>query len=268
MPPKPLILGVLNVTPDSFSDGGKYATLDRALAGARELVEAGADILDVGGESSRPGAEPVALQDELDRVLPVVEAIVSELGVTVSVDTRKYEVAEAALRSGATIINDISGGQDARLLSLAARGDFSILLMHMQGDPRNMQLAPTYPGGVVEEVKAFLQERVALFEKAGVRRERIWVDPGIGFGKTLDHNLELLRRLKEFRDIGGRLAIGTSRKAFLGGPISDREPGTLASNLWAYRQGASVFRVHDVAALRRALSTWTSIEGDPDARLS
>ncbi len=264
----PLIMGVLNITPDSFSDGGKYYCKGSALAHAEKLVEEGADIIDVGGESTRPGAAPVSLQEEMDRVLPVVEAIRSTLAVSISVDTRKYEVAKEAVRAGASIINDVSGGADIRLLELLRDTKVNLILMHMKGTPETMQIEPDYPKGVVSEVRSFLAERVRAFREGGVSKDRLWVDPGVGFGKTLQHNLELLRSLKDLASIGGRMVAATSRKSFLAGILGDtklemplREQGTLASNLWAYANGASVFRVHEVACLRRALLTWRGIEG-------
>jgi dihydropteroate synthase len=203
----------------------------------------------------------------MDRVLPIVEAIKSTLSVQISVDTRKFELAREAVRAGAGIINDISGGTDVRLLELLRGSTASLVLMHMRGKPENMQSEPQYPKGVVSEVRAFLAERVRAFREAGISKDRLWVDPGIGFGKTLAHNLELLRQLKDFSSVGGRLAIGTSRKSFLACLLGDpklafpqREPGTLSSNLWAYSHGASVFRVHDVGAFKRALQTWSAIE--------
>ncbi len=267
---KPLLMGVLNVTPDSFSDGGLYYAKGAALQWAEKLVADGADIVDVGGESTRPGALPVSLQEEMDRVLPIIEAIHSTLPVTISVDTRKFELAREAVRAGALVINDISGGSDPRLVELMKTSSASLVLMHMRGTPETMQNEPQYPKGVVPEVRAFLAERVRAFREAGIAKDRLWVDPGIGFGKTLQHNLNLMASLKELSAVGGRLVIGTSRKSFLAGllgdpklPLEQREAGTLSSNLWAYQNGASVFRVHDVAAFRRALMTWTQIEGSP-----
>jgi dihydropteroate synthase len=259
----PLLMGVINVTPDSFSDGGKYFSLATAFAQAERLVNEGADILDVGGESSRPGADPVSVSEERDRVIPLIDEIHRRLGVPLSIDTTKFEVALEAFRHGATILNDISGGSDLRIVPLLAESKGTLILMHRQGAPQTMQRNPSYPRGVVTEISDFLKERVALFERAGIPREKIWVDPGIGFGKTIDHNLELLKHLHEFTEIGGRLIIGTSRKTFLSGilgsspaPFPDRVAGTIASNLWAYEHGASVFRVHDVGEFRRALTTW------------
>jgi dihydropteroate synthase len=262
----PLLMGVLNVTPDSFSDGGKFFSLESALAQAERLVNEGADIVDIGGESSRPNALPVSPQEELDRVLPVVEAIRHRFPIQISIDTTKFEVAEEAFRRGATLLNDITGGSDLRFARLVAETGGTIILMHRQGTPATMQLNPHYPRGVVTEVSDFLKERVHTFLGEGVTRERIWVDPGIGFGKTLAHNLALLNRLSVFEGVGDRLVIGTSRKTFLShvldqsyAAISDRMAGTIASNLWAYQQGVSVFRVHEVGEFRRALITWKGI---------
>lgn len=264
--PAPLILGVLNVTPDSFSDGGRFLSRADALRQAIRLSEEGADILDVGGESTRPGAAAVGAQEELDRVLPVVESIAAELDVRISIDTSKVRVAEQAIRLGATVVNDVTGGSDAGMARLAVEYDVDFILMHMRGSPRTMQADPEYPKGVVTEVRHYLADRVRAFAEAGIDAERLWIDPGIGFGKTLEHNLELLKELKAFVGLAGRVVVGTSRKSFLAGLLGDaklpfeaREPGTVASNLWALSQGASVFRVHDVAAFKRALQTWEAI---------
>lgn len=266
----PLLMGILNVTPDSFSDGGSYYVKGAALAQAEKMVAEGAHIIDVGGESTRPNASPVSLQEEMDRVLPVIEAIRHTLDVRLSVDTRKFEIAREAVRLGATVINDVSGGADIRLPGLGKGNAVSFLLMHMQGVPENMQDSPSYSGGVVPDIKKFLTQRVRAFGEQGISPDRIWVDPGIGFGKNLAQNLQLLASLKEFAGLGGRVAIGTSRKSFLAriltgtestAPISmeEREAGTLASNLWAFTQGVSVFRVHDIGGMRRALKTWEAI---------
>ncbi|MBY0372136.1 dihydropteroate synthase [bacterium] len=263
-----LVMGILNVTPDSFSDGGKFYGKGAALVHAERLVQEGADIIDVGGESTRPGSVAISLQEEMDRVLPIVEAVRSVLPAEVSVDTRKFEIAREAIRAGATIINDITGGSDPRLLDLLRQSPTTkLILMHMKGTPETMQDSPVYPKGVLPEVRAFLAERVRAFREGGISKDRLWVDPGIGFGKTYAHNLELLRGMKDLAAVGGRLVCATSRKAFLAAILGDaqadfasREAGTLASNLWALAQGASVFRVHDVAACRRALKTWAAIE--------
>lgn len=268
----PLIMGILNVTPDSFSDGGTFYAKGAALAHAERMVQDGADIIDIGGESTRPGAQPISVQEEMDRVLPVVEAIRSTLSVEISVDTRKFEIASEAIRAGATILNDISGGQDPRLLDLMRHSQAKLILMHMRGTPENMQDNPVYPKGVLTQVRAFLAERVRAFREAGISKDRLWVDPGIGFGKTVAHNLELLRGFKDLAQVGGRLVAATSRKSFLAAVLENpqldfagREAGTLATNLWALQQGASVFRVHDVAACARAIRTWRAVEGQPTA---
>jgi len=265
MPIKPLIMGVLNVTPDSFSDGGKYFRRDAALARAESLVRDGADILDVGGESTRPGAETVIPEEEAERVLPVIEAVRKNLDIRISIDTRRAMVAGEAIRLGATLINDVSAGSDPEMVGCLKAPGTEIILMHMRGEPKTMQRSPAYPDGVVTEVGSFLGSQVDVFVRAGVERSRIWVDPGIGFGKTLEHNLTLLRHLDRLADIGGRLVVGTSRKSFLAAldrslaSIEDREVGTVATNLWALERGASVFRVHEVTPLKRAMRAWEAV---------
>jgi dihydropteroate synthase len=258
----PKLMGVVNVTPDSFSDGGLFLDAEAAVAHGRELVEQGAEILDVGGESTRPGAEEVSAEEELARVEPVVAGLAA---ATVSIDTSKLVVAEAALDAGASIVNDITAlRRDAEIAALCAERDAGLILMHMQGDPRTMQEAPAYDD-VVDEVKAFLAERLAVAIDAGVAEERIWLDPGIGFGKTLDHNLELLRRLGELRELGRPLVVGTSRKGFIGkidgSAVGDRLGGTIASSVFAAAEGADVLRVHDVAEMAQATSVATAILG-------
>ncbi len=253
------VMGVLNVTPDSFSDGGRYVETDAAIAHGVELIDAGATIIDVGGESTRPGAEPVGAEEEQRRVVPVVAALTAGGRVAqVSIDTSKASVAAAALDAGATLVNDVTAmrGDPAMVGLVAARG-VDCCLMHMLGEPRTMQVDPQYDD-VVSEVKAFLEERMAFAVRAGVAEERILLDPGIGFGKTVEHNLELLRRLDEIVAIGRPVVIGTSRKSFLG-KLTGREdpgtrlPGTIATNVLAYERGARVFRVHDVAPVVDAL---------------
>lgn len=259
-------MGVLNVTPDSFSDGGRFTTLDTALFQTEAMVNEGAHILDVGGESTRPGAKSVSGEEECCRVLPVIEAIRARFPILISIDTQKSSVARQALAIGATILNDVSAGEDPAMVGVAAAAKATVILMHRQGSSQNMQSNPNYPTGVVKEVKAFLQERIATFVRAGVPSHLIWVDPGIGFGKNLEHNLTLMKSLREFIGVGEKLVVGTSRKSFLARLLDnpdlnmeDRLAGTLASNLWAYTQGAEVFRVHDVGALARALKTWEAI---------
>ncbi len=252
------IMGVVNVTPDSFSDGGRFLDPGAAIAHGLKLEREGARILDIGGESTRPGAEPVPEAEELRRVVPVIRGLLAA-GVTaqISIDTTKAVVAAAALEAGATMVNDVTGLRaDPELAALVADADADVCLMHMLGEPRTMQSNPRY-GDVVGEVKAFLIERMAFAIDHGIAEDRIWLDPGIGFGKTGEHNLELLRRLQEIAAIGRPVVIGTSRKSFLGRitgrEVDDRLAATIASNVIAFERGASVFRVHDVAPVRDAL---------------
>jgi dihydropteroate synthase len=258
-------MGIVNVTPDSFSDGGLFLEADAAIEHGRRLAAEGAEILDVGGESTRPGADPVTAGEELERVLPVVDGLARDAHMRVSIDTTKVEVARAALEAGATIVNDVSAFRfEPALAGLVAEAGADCCLMHMLGEPRTMQQDPRYDD-VVSDVKRFLEERLAFAVGEGVPEERVWLDPGIGFGKTVEHNLELLRRLGELVAIGRPLVIGTSRKSFLGRLAGGRDegerlPGTIATNVLALEQGATVFRVHDVAqnadALRVAAATF------------
>jgi dihydropteroate synthase len=256
------IMGILNVTPDSFSDGGEWFAYDEAVAHGRALIAAGADILDVGGESTRPGAEPIAVDEEMRRVVPVITAL-REAGAQLSVDTVKLTVAEAAVEAGATLVNDVTAFRHEPLLAgFVADRHCDCCLMHMLGEPRTMQHDPRY-GDVVDDVRAFLEERIEFVVREGVREERILVDPGIGFGKTMAHNLALLRRLDEIVAIGFPVVIGTSRKSFLGRLTGrddphDRVAATLATTVMALERGASVFRVHDVAPTRDALAVVTA----------
>ena len=260
------LMGILNVTPDSFSDGGRFLAADAAIAQARTLAEEGADIIDVGGESTRPGAEPVAEEEELRRVLPVLEGIADANAPAVSIDTSKASVARAALAAGASIVNDVSALRaDPEMAGVLADSGAGCCLMHMLGKPRTMQADPRYED-VVDDVKAFLEERMSFAVRAGVAEERIMLDPGIGFGKTNAHNLTLLCRLDELCALGRPLVVGTSRKSFIGRILAQdagereplaperRLPGTIATNVLALARGASVFRVHDVAAVRGALA--------------
>ncbi len=252
------LMGVINVTPDSFSDGGQYVSAPAAIAHGRQLAAEGAAILDIGGESTRPGADPVSAEEELRRVLPVIEGLVADgVGAEISVDTSKAVVARAAIASGASIVNDVTALRgDPGMADVIAAAGVDCCLMHMLGDPRTMQLEPHYDD-VVADVKRFLHDRMALAVGAGIAEERILLDPGIGFGKTLTHNLELLRRLEEIVELGRPVVIGTSRKSFLGRltgrDVAQRLPATIASNVVAYERGARVFRVHDVAPLYDAL---------------
>ncbi len=264
-------MGVVNVTPDSFSDGGRFLDPEAAVAHGLQLVAEGADILDVGGESTRPGAEPVGEAEERRRVLPVIEGLAQAGGgVRISIDTSKASVAAAALAAGASLVNDVSALRgDPEMAGIVADSGAECCLMHMLGEPRTMQREPTYED-VVDDVKAFLEERLAFAVQEGIDERRLLVDPGIGFGKTDAHNLELLRRLDELCALGPPLVIGTSRKGFLGRILAGvdpggRLPGTLATNVLAYERGARVLRVHDVAPARAALTvaaatlggTWT-----------
>jgi dihydropteroate synthase len=260
---KPKLMGVVNVTPDSFSDGGLYLDSAAAIRHGEELVEDGAAILDVGGESTRPGAEPVDRAEELRRVEPVVGGLAGK--ATVSIDTSKAAVAAAAIDVGAEIVNDVTALQgDPGMAALCAERGVNVVLMHMPGNPRTMQDDPRY-GDVVDDVKAFLGERTEAAVAAGVEEERIWLDPGIGFGKTLEHNLELLRRLGELRELGRPLVIGTSRKSFIGkvdgSDVEDRIGGTIASSVLAAVEGADVLRVHDVAEMAQAMRVAAAILG-------
>jgi dihydropteroate synthase len=246
-----LVMGVLNVTPDSFSDGGKFATTDAAVAHAEEMAAAGATIIDIGGESTRPGSDPVSPDQQIARVIPVLKSLAHKLPVLFSIDTTSSEVARAALDAGAHIINDISAGRDdPQILSLAARKLCPIILMHMLGRPKTMQQAPYYED-VGGEVMGFLDERIVNAGIHGVHTDKILVDPGIGFGKTRQHNLTLLQRLREITVLGRPVVVGTSRKRFIGEITGERDPdnrlmGTAASVAWSVANGASIVRVHDV----------------------
>jgi dihydropteroate synthase len=262
------LMGVVNVTPDSFSDGGRFLSADAAITHARALVGEGADILDIGGESTRPGAQRVTAEQELRRVLPVLERIAAAgLCAQVSIDTSKAAVARAAIDAGARIVNDVSALRgDPAMAGLIAERGVDCCLMHMLGDPRTMQRDPRY-GDVVDEVKAFLAERLSFAVREGIAERRVMLDPGIGFGKTVADNLALLRRLDELAALGRPLVVGTSRKSFLGRilacaagqsepvDVAHRLPATIATNVLALARGASVFRVHDVAPVRAALAT-------------
>jgi dihydropteroate synthase len=267
----PVVMGVVNVTPDSFSDGGRFLDPEAAVRHGRELARQGAAILDIGGESTRPGAAPVSEQEELERVVGVVEHLAT--GSRVSIDTTKTAVAAAAVGAGATLVNDVSAFRfEPALAGVVADTGVDCCLMHMLGDPRTMQDDPRYDD-VVSEVKAFLEERLAFAVAQGVPEEHVWLDPGIGFGKTVDHNLELLARLDEIVALGRPVVVGTSRKTFLGTVAGGRDPdrrlpGTIATNVMALERGAAVFRVHDVAPVVDALAvaSATVAASNPGAR--
>jgi dihydropteroate synthase len=268
MRPRPLIMGVLNVTPDSFSDGGRYDSPDAAVAHAEHLLAEGADLIDVGGESTRPGSKPVAADEQIRRTVPVIRQVIGRHGpgtVVVSIDTTSAQVARAALDAGAGMINDISAGRDdPQMLPLAATRQTPVILMHMLGRPATMQTDAVYRD-VVAEVRKFLDERRAVAVAQGVAERNILLDPGIGFGKTLDHNLELLRRQHELVDLGRPLVVGTSRKRFIGTITGESEParrvfGTAATVAWAVTNGAAVVRVHDVGAMAQVLRMIRAIQ--------
>jgi len=260
---RPLVMGVVNVTPDSFSDGGLYAGTEQAVAHARRLIGEGADLIDIGGESTRPGSAPVALDEERRRVLPVLEALAG-CGVPLSVDTRKPPLMAEAIAAGASMVNDVTALSAPAALEAVARTPIAVCLMHMQGDPGTMQANPHYQD-VVREVREYLAQRIAGAEGAGIARDRIVVDPGFGFGKTVEHNLALLRSLGEFRSLGVAVMAGLSRKAMLG-RLTGREPrervaASVAAALVSVQNGAQIVRVHDVAATRDALAVWQAVRG-------
>lgn len=256
MPGMPRIMGIVNITPDSFSDGGRYNSLSRAVDHALRLIEEGADVIDVGGESTRPGSEGVPLDEELKRVVPLVEALAGRVDCPISVDTTKPEVMRAAAAAGAGFLNDVNAFRAPGAAETAAELGLPVCVMHMLGEPRTMQHAPRYQD-VVSEVRDFLVERAAVLEQAGLARENICIDPGFGFGKTLEHNLELLRRLDVLVATGYPVAVGMSRKSMIGGiidkPVGERMAGSVAAALLAAQKGAAIVRVHDVAATRDAL---------------
>jgi dihydropteroate synthase len=261
---RPLVMGVLNVTPDSFSDGGRFLDFEAAIAQAEHMVEAGAAIVDVGGESTRPGAAPVPVEEELARVLPVVRRL-ARLPLVVSVDTSKPEVMQAAVEAGAGLVNDVRALQAPGALEAVAAGGAAVCLMHMRGEPATMQRDPVY-GDVVTEVAAFLDARVQACVSAGIAPDRICVDPGFGFGKTLEHNLQLLRALPRLAAGGRPLLVGLSRKSMIGAltgrPVGERLAGGLALALWAVVEGgARIVRTHDVGPTVDALSVWRSASG-------
>jgi dihydropteroate synthase len=258
----PLIMGILNITPDSFSDGGLYLEPSRALEHAYRMLQEGADIIDVGGESTRPGAEPVPPEEELRRVIPVIRTLARNLPVPISIDTYKASVAERALAEGAQIVNDISGLRfDPRMASVAARHKAAVVIMHIKGTPRDMQKEPSYQD-LMKEIKDYLAQGIRLALQAGLAEEAIAVDPGIGFGKRPEHNLQILKHLQELKELGRPILVGASRKSFIahvleGLPPQERLEGTLAAQAIAVLKGAHILRVHDVKASKRAaLLAW------------
>ncbi len=263
---QPRLMGILNTTPDSFSDGGKYDTTETGVVHALQLIKDGADIIDIGGESTRPGAEVIAEDQEISRTVPVIEAIRANSPIPVSIDTRKAGVAGAAINAGANIVNDVSAlSFDAQLAELVAKSDVPVCLMHAQGDPATMQKDPHYEN-VLLDVYDTLAERITIATAAGIRRENIIIDPGIGFGKTLEHNLTLIRNIALFHTLGCPILLGTSRKRFIGtlSGTSDahaRMPGSIATALAGISQGVQITRVHDIAETRQALTLWSAVTG-------
>jgi len=264
---RPLVMGIVNVTPNSFSDGGRFFDTSRALEHALAMHEDGADIVDLGGESTRPGAQPVSVEQELDRVMPVLAALVRE-GVCVSIDTLKPEVMRAAITAGASIVNDVNAFRAPGAIEAVAASGVGVCVMHMQGTPATMQVAPHYDD-VVAEVCAFLLERAAVLEAAGVAKDRIVLDPGFGFGKTLEHNRTLFRALARLAALGYPLLVGVSRKKMIGDltgrGIDARMGGSVAAALLAAQNGASVLRVHDVRETVDALKVWMNLQAGPAA---
>ena len=256
-------MGIVNVTPDSFSDGGKFAQTELAVEHALKLIDEGADILDVGGESTRPNAEPVGLQEELDRVLPVIEALASQVTIPLSIDTYKPAVMQAAIDAGVSIVNDIKAVQEPGALEVVAESTVGVCLMHMQGTPQTMQLNPFY-NDVVEEVKNFLIDRASFCERVGIDKTRIVLDPGFGFGKTRGHNISLIQALTSFKDLGFPLLVGLSRKSVLGQmtghDVDARVYASVAAAVISAMKGARILRVHDVKATVEALRVVAAIE--------
>lgn len=260
---RPLLMGIVNVTPDSFSDGGKFHATDLAVEQALRLAAEGADLLDIGGESTRPGAETVPLEDELQRVIPVIERLAGHVNVPISIDTYKADVARQALRAGATIVNDVSGlSMDPQMISVCRDNPCGVICMHMQGTPQTMQVNPHYENVVEDLVRHFIA-RLKTLEDAGLPRERIVVDPGIGFGKTAQHNLEILSNISRFHETGRPVLIGHSRKRFLqkvlGRPLDERSFGTVGVSIALAQQQVEILRIHDVAATRDAIIAWKAV---------
>lgn len=262
---KPVIIGILNITPDSFSDGNRFFTKEKALDHAKNLIEQGADILDIGGETTKPGSDPVSIQEEIKRVLPIIEALKQmNVSIPISLDTSKPEVAKVCLEAGVDMINDVTGMKNSEIRKLAVTYDVPVVMMHMQGSPKTMQQNPIYTD-VVDDIVDFFEQQIVQCKEEGITK--IICDPGIGFGKTVEQNLVLLKRLREFSILNVPIMVGTSRKSFIektiGGAVDDRLEGTIASNVAALINGASLFRVHDVKACRRALDLTAKImKGD------
>jgi dihydropteroate synthase len=261
--PRTLVMGILNVTPDSFSDGGLFRDHERAVEHGLRMVEEGADLLDVGGESTRPGSDSVSVDEEVGRVVPVVKRLVAEVDVPISIDTRKAEVAAAALDAGATIVNDVSAGRDPGMFPVARDTGAGLVLMHMLGEPKTMQDEPHYED-VVRDVHDYLRERIEAAEAAGIARDRIAADPGLGFGKTTEHSLVLMRSIEAFLDLDVPILVGPSRKSFIGdalgsAPVDRRMEGTAGAVAWMAGRGAHIVRVHDVGPMVKVLAVVDAI---------
>ena len=260
---RPHVMGIVNVTPDSFSDGGKFTQTHLAIELALTLTEEGADILDIGGESTRPNATPVSLQEELDRVIPVIEGLVKQVNIPISIDTYKPQVMQAAINAGASIVNDVRALQEDDALSIVAASDVGVCLMHMQGTPQTMQINPQY-NDVIAEVKAFLQQRLLACEEVGITKNRILLDPGFGFGKTRAHNITLIQHLASFSSLGQPLLVGLSRKSVLGQvtghDVDARLYASVAASVISAMVGAKIMRVHDVKASVEALKIVSAIQ--------
>jgi dihydropteroate synthase len=265
---RPRVLGIVNVTPDSFSDGGRFGSVEAAVAHGLALAAEGADVLDIGGESTRPGAAEVSEQEELDRVIPVIERLAKETPLPISIDTSKPAVMRAAVAAGAGLVNDVHALRREGALEAVAELGLPVILMHMQGEPRSMQSDPQYDD-VVAEVRGFLAQRLFACEMAGIAKSRIVLDPGFGFGKTLAHNLRLLRQIGRFLELGCPVLAGLSRKSMIGQltgrEVGERSAGSLAAALYAVAEGALLLRVHDVAATVDAVKVWTAIDAEPAA---
>ena len=262
---QPCIMGIVNVTPDSFSDGGRYPTVASAIIHAKRMIADGAAIVDIGGESTRPGAESITIETELERVIPVISAL-KGCAAIISVDTRKPEVMQAAIIAGADMINDINALRSDGALKVVSESNVAVCVMHMQGEPKTMQQNVCY-GDVIQEVCGFLQERVEVLKTAGIPQNRIAIDPGFGFGKTLQHNLQLLKHLDRIVALKSPVLVGMSRKAMLGmltgRPVNERDAASIAAYLHAWNHGANIMRVHDVAKCRDAFTIWQAIKDTP-----
>ncbi len=260
-----MIMGVLNITPDSFSDGGQYLTIDKAISRAQLMIDQGADMIDIGGESSRPDASQVSIDEEAGRVIPVIEALSKLINVPISIDTSKAKIMQLAIEAGASMINDVRALQSKSSLEIVASTAKDVCLMHMQGDPKTMQNNPIYTD-VIDEIKQFFEQRIEACINAGISQNKIILDPGFGFGKTLNHNLEILRRLDEFKRFGLRILVGISRKSMIGSMLNNRNTngrtiGSVTAAIIASQNGANIVRVHDILETKDAFKVLQSVAG-------